>query len=135
MNYTDWYTDRMTVYRARNVMDGALVRQERVLVLENVPCRIYSSGRHTARMQPTAAYVESADDKVACANSWDIRVNDELLIYRGEGVGQAGKPIRAFAGEPVHYYEPFGAVIPGLAHQEFAILEKEYVEETEDGAG
>lgn len=135
MNWADWYTDRMTVRRVQNVLDGALTRQERVEALRDIPCRIYSSSKHSPRMQSTAAYTESGDDKISCANSVDIRAGDEVLIYRGKGLGQAQKPIRAFAGEPVQYYEPFGAVIPGLAHQEFAILEKEYIEETEMALG
>lgn len=133
MNFQDWYTDRLTVCRVQSVKDGALTRNERVTVLEDVPCRVYSSSKHSPRMQPTAAYTESGDDKVACANDVDIRAGDELLIYRGKGLGQSQKPIHALAGEPVQYYEPFGAVIPGLAHQEFAILEKEYLEAKTDG--
>ena len=66
-----------------------------------------------------------------------VRPGDELLIYRGRGLGQIHQPIRAFAGEPVYYHEPFGAVMPGLAHQEIVLLQKEYLdaEVKEDGAG
>ena len=35
--------------------------------------------------------------------------------------------IRAFAADPNLYYEPFGAVIPGLAHQEIRLLQEERV--------
>lgn len=138
MNYADWYTDRMDIQRVKPVKDGALTCHERVKVAKNVPCRIYRSGVHGPRMQSTAAYTESADDKLACANAVDVRPGDELLIYRGKGLGQVQQTIRAFAGEPAHYYEPFGAVIPGLAHQEVALLQKEYLdaeEAADDGAG
>ena len=139
MNYADWYTDRMTVRRVKPVRDGALIRHERVMVAEDIPCRIYHSGIHASRMQPTAAYTESVDDKLACANDVDVRPGDELLIHRGKGLGQVQQTIRTFAGEPARFYEPFGAVIPGLAHQQIALLQKEYLdaeeEGTEDGAG
>lgn len=138
MNYADWYTDRMDIHRVRPVKDGALTRHERGRVTKDVPCRIYRSGVHGPRMQSTAAYTESADDKLACANDVDVRPGDELHIYRGKGLGQTRQNIRAFAGEPVHYYEPFGAVIPALAHQEIALLQKEYLdaeEEPDNGAG
>ena len=89
-------------------------------------------------MQSTAAYTES-EEKLACGNDADIQPGDELLIRRGQGLGRTQQTIRAFAGEPVHYYEPFGAALPGLAHQELALLQREYldaeVEVTEDGAG
>lgn len=138
MNYADWYTDRMTIRRVKPAKDGALIRHERIQVAENVPCRIYRSGAHGPRMQSTAAYTESMDDKLACGNEVDVRPGDELIIRRGGGLGQIRQAIRAFAGEPVHYYEPFGAVIPGLAHQEIALLQKEYLDAEEgpdDGAG
>lgn len=139
MNYADWYTDRMTICRVKSYRDGALTRQERVTVAEDVPCRIYRSGAHGPRMQPTAAYTESADDKLACGNDVDIQPGDELLIRRGQSLGRTQQTIRAFAGEPVHYYEPFGAALPGLAHQELALLQREYLdaemEVTENGAG
>lgn len=140
MNYAGWYTDRMDIHRVKPVKDGALTCHERVRMAKDIPCRIYRSGVHGPRMQPTAAYTESADDKLACGNAVDVRPGDELLICRGKGLGKVQQTIRAFAGEPVHYYEPFGAVIPGLAHQEIALLQKEYLdaeaeEGTDDGAG
>lgn len=59
----------------------------------------------------------------------------KLIIHRGKGLGRTQQTIRAFAGEAAHYYEPFGAVVPGLAHQELALLQKEYLDaETEEGA-
>ena len=103
-----------------------------------MPCRIYRPQANGPRMQSTAAYSEG-EDKVSCANEADVRAGDELLIRRGAALGQSRQTVRAFAGEPVYYYEPFGAVIPGLAHQEIALLEKEYLdaekEAEEDGNG
>lgn len=134
MNFRDWYTDRLTIRRVQQEKDGALTRNERVQILENIPCRIYRSGVHAPRMQATAAYTEG-EDKLQCDNSVNIRAGDELFITRGGGLGQSQQTVRAFAGEPVHFYEPFGAVMPGLPHQEVALLEKEYLEAKTDGVG
>lgn len=135
MNYQDWYTDRVDIRRVVPEQNGALTVHRRETVAEDLPCRIYRAGAHGPRMQPTAAYTES-EDKLACANSVDVRSGDELLIRRGGGLGELHPAIRAFAGDPVYYHEPFGAVMPGLAHQEIGLLQKEYVEEvTDDGTG
>ena len=138
MNYQDWYTDRMDVFRNIPEKDGALTVHKRTMVLENIPCRIYRSSADGPRMRPTAALTESAD-KVACDNRVGVQAGDELLIRRGAGVkagddlliphsAGAGHPaIRAFAGDPVYFHEPFGAVMPGLAHQEIGLLQKEFI--------
>lgn len=137
MNFQDWYTDRMDIYRVAQRREGALTVNQRVKTAENVPCRIYRSGLHGPRMQSTAAYTESGDDKLQCDNAVDIRAGDELLIRRGGGLGMKIPEVRAFAGDPVRYCEPFGAVVPGLAHQELALLQKEYLKDgvDNDGAG
>lgn len=135
MNYGDWYTDRMDIFRAAPVQDGALSKHQRIQVAADVPCRIYRSRVDGPRMQSTAARAES-EDKLACANEVDVLAGDELLIRRGAGLGQVRQTIRAFAGEPVYYDEPFGAVLPGLAHQEIGLLQKEYLKgAVEHGAG
>lgn len=135
MNYADWYTDRMDIRRVRPVLEGSLTRHERAAVAEDVPCRVYRPGAHAPRMRAPAAYSEG-EEKLACANSVDIQAGDELLIRRGGGLGQPGPPLRAFAGEPVRFYEPFGAVMPGLAHQEVGLLQREYLKGgVEDGPG
>lgn len=126
MNWTDWYTDTMDVWRNVPVQDGALTRQERQQVLENIPCRIYQSDNKPINMTQTAANIQQ-QDKLACAPDADIRAGDELLIHRGAGLGKTGPTIRAFAADPNLYYEPFGAVIPGLAHQEIRLLQQERV--------
>lgn len=126
MNWQDWYTDTMTIYRVQEVMDGNLTRHERVQVSENIPCRIYQSDNRPINMAETAANLKESDH-LACDVSVDVRAGDELVITRGGRLGKPGPVIRAFAGEPNLYYEPFGAIIPGLAHQEIRLLQQERV--------
>lgn len=135
MNYNDWYTDLADVYRVQPRKEGALTKQERVRVLADVPCRVYQNTAGPPHMRSPAAYSEQAD-KLACGNEADIRAGDELIVRRGGRLGQTRQRVRAFAGEPAHFYEPFGAVLPGLAHQELALYQKEYLKgAAEDGAG
>lgn len=137
MNFPDWYTDLMDIYRVVPVKDGNLTRNERQKIYSSVPCRIYKSDNKALNMsQQAASYNET--DKLMCANSVDVRAGDELIITRGGRLGHTSETLRAYPDNPTHYYEPFGAVIPGLAHQEMAILRQERVtlneSETESGA-
>ena len=122
----DWYTDTMSIYRTQEVMDGSLTRHERALVSENIPCRIYQSDNRTINMTETASNVDQSDH-LACDISVDVRAGDEIIVKRGGRLGRQGPTIRAFAGDPNLYYEPFGAIIPGLAHQEIRLLQQERV--------
>lgn len=126
MNFADWYTDVMDIYRVTPTTTENLTTNERQQVASAIPCRIYHSDKKPVTMSQTAASY-NVTDKLMCANSVDIRAGDELLIQRGGKLGQAGENLRAFAGDPTHYYEPFGAVIPGLAHQEIPLLRQERV--------
>ena len=71
--------------------------------------------------------IDAADvkqtQKIALDNSVDIRSGDELRIVRGGVLGKCDGVLLAFAETPHKFYEPFGAVIPGLAHQEVVLLE------------
>lgn len=126
MNWTDWYTDTMDVWRNVTVQDGNLTRQERQKVLTGVPCRVYQSDNKPISMSQTASSV-SQNDHLTCDISVDIRAGDELIITRGGKLGRPGPTIRAFASDPNLYYEPFGAILPGLAHQEIRLMEQERV--------
>lgn len=126
MQWKDWYTDLMDIYRVTEVQDGALTRHEREQVAADIPCRIYQSDSKAVNMTQTAANVQQ-QDKLACDVSVDVRAGDELMIHRGKRIGKTGPDIRAFAGDPTLYYEPFGAIIPGLAHQEIRLLQEERV--------
>lgn len=119
MNFSDWYTDRADVYRIVDQSDGDITRSVRVLVSTGVPCRIYQSGKPALTMRDTAAAV-TGSDKLMCGLSADIRKGDELRITRPGGPQE-----RYFAGQPQRYPEPFGAVLPGLAHTELDILTEE----------
>ena len=126
MNWQDWYTDTMDVWRNVPVKDGTLTRQERQQVLAGIPCRIYQSDNKPINMSQTASSI-SQNDHLACNASVDIHAGDELIITRGGKLGRKGPTIRAFAGDPNLYYEPFGAIMPGLAHQEIRLMEQERV--------
>lgn len=123
LNWRDWYTDLADVYRVRAVKEGDLTRHERVQVLTGVPCRIYRSGSRAIQMEQTAAHVRQ-EDRLACDVSVDIRAGDELIVTRGGRLGRSGPAVRAFAADPTPYHEPFGAVLPGLAHQEIPLLQE-----------
>lgn len=126
MNWNDWYTDLMDVYRVQEVKDGSLTRHERAQVLAGVPCRVYRSGSRPINMTQTAANIKQ-EDKLACDVSVDVRAGDELRITRGGRLGKPGPVVRAFASDPNLYYEPFGAVSLGLSHQEIPLLHQERV--------
>ena len=126
MNWQDWYTDLMDIYRVQATQDGTLTRHERVQVSASVPCRIYQGDNKPIRMSQTASSVRQ-NDHLACGISVDIRAGDELIITRGGRLGRPGPTIRAFASDPNLYYEPFGAILPGLAHQEIRLMEQERV--------
>lgn len=126
MQWKDWYTDLMDIYRVTEVQDGALMRHERQQVAADIPCRIYQSDSKALNVTQTAANIQQ-QDKLACDVLVDVRAGDELMIHRGKRIGKPGPTIRAFAGDPTLYYEPFGAIIPGLAHQEIRLLQEERV--------
>jgi len=126
MNWNDWYTDTMDVFRNVPIKTGSLTRMERQQVHTGIPCRIYTVQPKGPAMSQTAASV-SQIDKLACALDSEIHAGDELLIHRGARLGKSFRESRYFAGEPALYPEPFGAVLPGLAHQEIPLLKQELV--------
>ena len=134
MNWTNWYTDLMDIYRVQEVKDGNLTRHKRVRVSADIPCRVYQSDSKAVQMEQTASHIRQ-EDKLACGLEVDVRAGDELIITRGGRIDKPGPTIRAFAGDPNLYYEPFGAIIPGLAHQEIRLLQQERVKGGVDNAG
>lgn len=126
MNFQEWYTDTMDIYRISPVQDGSLTRHERVQMAAGVPCRMYQAGAAQLDKAQTAASVRQKD-WVQCGNEVDVRAGDELHIRRGAGLGRRLPEVRAFAAAPNHFFEPFGAVLPGLAHQEIPLVQEERV--------
>ena len=72
MNWTDWYTDLVDIYRVESKTVGALTKQERVRVAADIPCRIYRSPAHSPKFSSPAAYSEE-EDKLACDNQVDVQ--------------------------------------------------------------
>lgn len=126
MNFQDWYTDTVDIYRISESQNGALIEHTRELVSEGVPCRIYRTSARAIQPQQTAAKLQQ-ERKLMTDNGVDIRAGDELLIHRGALIGKTVEEIRTFAGEPVKYFEPFGGIMPEMAHQEITLLQEEWV--------
>lgn len=126
MNFADWYTDTVDIWRDVSTTAGNLTTNTRTQLYTAVPCRIYRSDSQPIQMQQAAAYVKQ-NDRLMCDLSVDIQAGDQLIIHRGVGLGKTFPDIRAFAADPNCYDEPFGAVIPGLAHQEIRLLQQEIV--------
>lgn len=126
MNFQDWYTDTVDIWRVTPTTTNGLTTNTREQIYTGIPCRIYQSDNQPINMDQSAAYVKQAD-RLMCDTSVDIRAGDQLIIHRGAGLGKTAPDIRAFAADPNLYFEPFGAVIPGLAHQEIRLLQQERV--------
>lgn len=120
MNDDTWYTDTVDIYRVEKDKFNSLTQNTRKLIASDIPCLIYKSIDSPLGMSQTAADVEQTN-KLMCANNVKIRAGDELIIYRGGALGYRDEVLRAFAADPNHYYEPFGEVIPGIAHQEVVL--------------
>lgn len=127
MNFPDWYTDKMDIYRVIQTTTNNVTRNSRARVYKDVPCRIYMDSHPVPSMKRQAADFTQTM-KIACANDVDLRAGDEVIITRGGRLGYTSEVSRAFAGEPHKYYEPFGAVMPGLDHQEISLLQMERID-------
>lgn len=126
MNFSDWYTDTVDIWRVTPTTTNGLTTNALEQLYAGIPCRIYQSDNQPINMDQSAAYVKQAD-RLMCDTSVDIRAGDQLIIHRGAGLGKTAPDIRAFAADPNLYFEPFGAVLPGLAHQEIRLLQQERV--------
>ena len=126
MNFADWYTDTVDIWRAIPSTTNGLTTHTLTEMYTGIPCRIYQSDSQPINMEQTAAHVKQAD-RLMCGTTVDIQAGDQLIIHRGAGLGQTVSDIRAFAADPNLYFEPFGAVLPGLAHMEVRLLQQEIV--------
>lgn len=126
MNFQNWYTDTVDIWRVVPTTANNLTTNERQELYTGIPCRIYESDSKPIDMSQQGASINQKD-RLMCDNSVDIRAGDQLIIHKGGGLGKTVANIRAFAADPNYYFEPFGAVIPGLAHQEIRLLQQERV--------
>lgn len=133
MNFQDWYTDTVDIWRVVPTTTNNLTTNERQELYTGIPCRIYESDSKPIDMSQQGASINQ-NDRLMCDNSVDIRAGDQLIIHKGGGLGKTVANIRAFAADPNYYFEPFGAVIPGLAHQEIRLLQQERVVLNENNA-
>lgn len=122
MNFADWYTDSMDVFRLEDYTDGALTISKRVQVGSEIHCRVYQAGGSPANMKRQAAEL-SMTVKIACDNGTDVQPGDEIIVTRGKLLGYDAEKLRCFAGDVHPFYEPFGAVAPQLAHTEITCEE------------
>lgn len=126
MNFQNWYTDTVDIWRVVPTTANNLTTNERQELYTGILCRIYESDSKPIDMSQQGASINQ-NDRLMCDNSVDIRAGDQLIIHKGGGLGKTVANIRAFAADPNYYFEPFGAVIPGLAHQEIRLLQQERV--------
>ena len=126
MNFSDLYTDTVDVWRVVGSTTNNLTTNTRTELYTGIPCRIYESDSKPINMERTAANIKQ-QDRLMCAVDVDIKAGDQLIVHRGAGLGHNTESIRAFAADPNLYFEPFGAVIPGLAHLEVRLFQQERV--------
>lgn len=122
MNFADWYTDRVDIWRVQDRLEGGITRTQRVPMAQGVPCRAYRAYKNALAsldMGETAA-TTGGRERLMCPLETDLRPGDELFLSRG-----GGEPVRYFAGVFHARTEPFGAVLPGLGHLEGDIRREE----------
>lgn len=120
MLFRDWYTDTVDIYRIVHTKKGHLTHDERKLIAEAVPCRVYSSQISGGNPRNTAAATVKTD-KLACDIDVDILADDELIVKRGGLIGGT-KTERYIAGQPQDFYDPVGMHTTGLDHKEVGLL-------------
>ncbi|MDR0905765.1 MAG: hypothetical protein LBN00_06285 [Oscillospiraceae bacterium] len=114
-----WYTDLMSIYRNTPYKEGNLTKQRRDEIQTAIPCRVYQKSASQLKMTVTAAEYNPST-MLACDNGVDIIPGDELHITRGGALGKTSTEVY-YAGQPDNYFEPFGGVLPGMAHQQVPI--------------
>lgn len=77
MNWNDWYTDTVDIYRVTAATQNNLTTHSRELVQKGVPCRVYQNSPKVIGMTQTAANTND-DSMLACGNSADIRAGTSL---------------------------------------------------------
>lgn len=116
----------MTIYRNEEKIHHHVNKKERILVEENIPCRIYSTQKNVSNRGDTTFLLQETD-KVACDLSVTIKTGDEIFVVRGGMLGMKKEPERYLAGKIQEFYDPVGGVLSGLEHQEIALLQDDFI--------
>ena len=75
MNFQNWYTDTVDIWRVVSTVTNNLTKQERKQLYTAIPCRIYQSDNQPINMDQAAAQVKQAD-RLMCDTSVDIQAGD-----------------------------------------------------------
>ncbi len=113
----------MAIYRNEERTIHHVDKKERILVEENIPCRIYSTQKNVSNRGDTAFLLQETD-KVACDLS--VKIKTELQAQKKEPIVNL-KAERYLAGKIQEFYDPVGGVLSGLEHQEIALLQDDFI--------
>ena len=123
----NWYTDLFDAYRVTQTTEGGIVKNERVKVLSDVPCRVYSNPNADIQMNEQAA-TTSAGNTLACDIDIDIHAGDEIIVRRAARIRPTPVSVkRYFAGEPNDLPEPLGGIVADLTHKQVALYNERRV--------
>lgn len=126
-SFMNVYTDTFDVYRTVKVIENGITKQERVKVLEGIPCRAYMNGTNPPNLSETGATV-SMSNSLCCELGYDVKGGDEIIVHRGANVGRHVNPDeRYIAGPPNIYVEPFGGASPDLEHMQISLTEEHFI--------
>lgn len=107
MNFQDWYTDTVDIWRVVSTTTNSLTTNELTELYTAVPCRIYQSDNQPINMEQTAAHVKQAD-RLMCDTSVDIQPGDQLIIHRGQGWERLHPPSEPLRQTPTCTLSPSG---------------------------
>lgn len=118
------YTDTFDSYRVTVTIENGITKQERVPLLKDIPCRVYSNQTNSPGITETAATISNSNN-LCCELGYDIQGGDEIIVHRGANVGRhVNPPERYIAGPPNIYVEPFAGCCPDLEHMQVALIEE-----------
>ena len=72
MNFADWYTDTVDIWRAIPSTTNGLTTHTLTEMYTGILCRIYQSDSQPINMEQTAAHVKQAD-RLMCGTPWTSR--------------------------------------------------------------
>ena len=119
MLFDDWYGDSIDIYRVEDTIDGFETKKGRVLVRENIPCRVYEKEFANLQINKGAGNIES-QLKIALDIDTNIKSGDEVIVKRqGET-----ETTRYLVGSIKPYRMPIGNDDTGLEHKEVLLKMK-----------